>query len=114
MADSPILWNVPASFSNLSRATLSCAPLSVLASSCISSMTTHLTLERCLARFFPVNMTCRVSGVVIMISGGCCDCLALSPAEVSPCLTSTVTPSSLPRSVILFIMSLFSARSGVT
>ena len=113
VAESPILWNLPDRFSSLSRATLSCAPLSVSASSWISSTMTHLTFFRWLMRFFPVNITCSVSGVVIMMSGGFLDCFALSPADVSPCLTSTVTSSSFPRSVMRFIMSLLSALSGV-
>ena len=70
VADRPILWYSPATRHSLSRATLSWAPLSVLDSSWISSMTTHCTFFRCCSRRFPVNITWSVSGVVMRISGG--------------------------------------------
>ena len=58
-------------------------------------------------------MTCRVSGVVIRISGGFCDWWFLSAWDVSPCLTPTVMWRAFPYSSILRSMSLFSARRGV-
>ena len=96
VADSPIRWNSPAMSASLSRATLSWAPRSVFDNSWISSMTTHSTALRCWTRRFPVNSTCRVSGVVMRISGGFCDCAFLSACEVSPCLTPTDIPRALP------------------
>ena len=96
VAESPILWNSPATSASLSRATLSCAPRSVSASSWISSMTTHSTALRCWMSLLPVNSTCRVSGVVMSISGGALDWACLSAWEVSPCLTPTVTPRAFP------------------
>ena len=58
-------------------------------------------------------MTCRVSGVVIRISGGFCDWWFLSAWDVSPCLTPTVMWRAFPYSSILRSMSLFRARRGV-
>ncbi len=113
VADRPILWYSPAMSVSLSRATLICAPLSVSASSWISSTTTHSTFFRCSTSLFPVNITWRVSGVVMSISGGFCDCLFLSAWEVSPCLTPTVMSNALPYSSIRLSMSLFSALRGV-
>ena len=113
VADSPILWYSPATRLSLSSATLSWAPLSVLESSWISSTTTHWTPFRCCSRRLPVNMTWRVSGVVIRISGGFWDWWFLSAWEVSPCLTPTVMCRALPYSSILRSMSLLRARRGV-
>ena len=77
-------------------ATLSWAPRSLSESSWISSMTTHSTALRCCRSLFPVNRTWRVSGVVIRISGGFCDCAFLSAWDVSPCLTPTEMPRAFP------------------
>ena len=113
VADNPMRWYSPASRDSLSRATLSWAPLSVLDSSWISSTTTHCTPLRCSLSLFPVNMTWRVSGVVMRISGGFWDWWFLSAWDVSPWRTPTVMWSALPYSSILRSMSLLRARSGV-
>ncbi len=114
VAESPILWNSPATPTSLSRPTESCAPRSSSASSCISSTTTCRTLARCLLRFLPVKSTCRVSGVVIMTSGGDFDCAVLSDCVVSPCRTATFTPTDAPISFSRLSRSLLSALRGVT
>ena len=59
------------------------------------------------------GIVCRVSGVVIRKSGGFRDCFCLSYWDVSPCLTCTSIPSSLPHHCIRESISRFKARSGV-
>ncbi|OPY28213.1 MAG: hypothetical protein A4E31_00874 [Methanomassiliicoccales archaeon PtaU1.Bin030] len=113
VADRPTRWNSPEISTSRSKATASCAPRSLLASSWISSMTTCLTRDRCSRSLLPVNSTCTVSGVVMSTSGGSRDCCCRSVWEVSPCLTATLRSRASPNSVRRLSMSRFSARRGV-
>ncbi len=74
VAERPTLWNSPASSTSLSRPIASCAPLFEAASSWISSTTTCFTYPRLSRSNLPVNIACKVSGVVIKRSGGLRDC----------------------------------------
>jgi len=117
VADNPIRWKLWdfcfVNSSKRSNATANCAPRSSWASSCISSIITHLTLWICERRFFPTKRIWNVSGVVINISGGFLDCFARSLWVVSPCLTATEIFKDSPQEIVLFNISRFNARSGV-
>jgi len=113
VADSPILWNSPATSTSRSSAMDSWAPRLLAASSCTSSTTTYCTDPRFLRNRLPVSMICRVSGVVISTSGGCLLCFCRWYLEVSPCRTWTSISSWAPITASLASISRFSARSGV-
>ena len=73
VALSPMNWmSFSATFLIRSRARLSWLPRLLSASSCISSTMIHFTVFRWFLMVRPCRMACRVSGVVMSMSGGLC------------------------------------------
>jgi len=98
---------------SLSRAMESWEPLLSSASSWTSSTTTHLSDLSASRILLPVSRACSVSGVVIRMSGGTIDWLALSALVVSPWRTPSRMSNLLHHHFILSSMSLFRALRGV-
>src|SRR6266568_3635414 len=115
VADRPIRWNsTPVSSLSRSKAKDSWTPLSSVASSWTSSTTTHLTERRCSFILFPIRIAWKVSGVVIITSGGLFAWRVLALIGVSPCRTWILMSRSFPISSSRRRRSLLRARSGVT
>ena len=74
---------------------------------------TKRTLRRYSLSLLPMRSICRVSGVVIITSGGISAWTLLSRVAVSPCLTETRRSRLRHQRPRRSSMSLFRARSGV-
>ena len=114
VADKPIIWkSLPIRFLIRSSAKDSWLPRLLSASSCTSSIITHCRLCRCWRRSQPESMACKVSGVVIRMSGGLRDWRVRSLVSVSPWRTASLMSRLLHHHSSRSSMSLFNARSGV-